>query len=240
MSCFHQTFPQQRIRARRFCFREITRRIHFSTGSTTPTRNNSNELSDRSFREEINSTEVRYAIQRQKNALLKELNLLQGIVEKKSTIPILSNVLIETANDSSISLVATDLDVSLQTECAAESATKGSIVLAGEKAVRHCPESSRGGDKLHERRQRLGENRLCVVSVQNRRPGERTLSFHSEDRENRVDDSCEDHQQTDKPDDLCDHPGGVAICTQWRAAFLRRRQASDGCDRRPPACTDVR
>src|SRR6185503_6806174 len=68
-----------------------------------------------------------------KNALLRELNLLQGIVEKKSTIPILSNVLIETASESSISLVATDLDVSLQTECLAESATKGLIVLQARK-----------------------------------------------------------------------------------------------------------
>lgn len=79
-----------------------------------------------------------------KNALLKELNLLQGIVEKKSTIPILSNVLIETASDSSISLVATDLDVSLQTECVAESATKGSIVLQARKLfdiVRNLPEA---------------------------------------------------------------------------------------------------
>lgn len=79
-----------------------------------------------------------------KNALLKELNLLQGIVEKKSTIPILSNVLIETASDSSISLIATDLDVSLQTECVAESATKGSIVLQARKLfdiVRNLPEA---------------------------------------------------------------------------------------------------
>src|SRR6185369_2618397 len=79
-----------------------------------------------------------------KNALLKELNLLQGIVEKKSTIPILSNVLIETASDSSVSLVATDLDVSLQTECVAESATKGSIVLQARKLfdiVRNLPEA---------------------------------------------------------------------------------------------------
>jgi DNA polymerase III subunit beta len=78
-----------------------------------------------------------------KNALLKELNLLQGIVEKKSTIPILSNVLIETA-DSRITLVATDLDVSLQTECAAEPAQAGSIVLQARKLfdiVRNLPES---------------------------------------------------------------------------------------------------
>ena len=79
-----------------------------------------------------------------KNALLKELNLLQGIVEKKSTIPILSNVLIETANDSTISLVATDLDVSLQTECAAESARPGAIVLQARKLfeiVRNLPDA---------------------------------------------------------------------------------------------------
>src|SRR5689334_12507002 len=79
-----------------------------------------------------------------KNALLRELNLLQGIVEKKSTIPILSNVLIETANDSTISLVATDLDVSLQTECAAETAGSGSIVLQARKLfeiVRNLPDA---------------------------------------------------------------------------------------------------
>ena len=79
-----------------------------------------------------------------KNVLLKELNLLQGIVEKKSTIPILSNVLIETANDSTISLVATDLDVSLQTECPAESERPGSMVLQARKLfeiVRNLPDA---------------------------------------------------------------------------------------------------
>lgn len=79
-----------------------------------------------------------------KNVLLKELNLLQGIVEKKSTIPILSNVLIETVNDSTISLVATDLDVSLQTECTAESAKAGSMVLQARKLfeiVRNLPDA---------------------------------------------------------------------------------------------------
>src|SRR6185369_6277870 len=48
--CFHQTFPQLKNSARRFCFREIPRRIHFSTATTISTRNNSHELSDRRFR----------------------------------------------------------------------------------------------------------------------------------------------------------------------------------------------
>jgi DNA polymerase III subunit beta len=79
-----------------------------------------------------------------KGSLLKELNLLQGIVEKKSTIPILSNVLIETTDKSAITLIATDLDVSLQTECAAESSSPGSIVLQARKLfdiVRSLPEA---------------------------------------------------------------------------------------------------
>jgi DNA polymerase-3 subunit beta len=44
-----------------------------------------------------------------KNDLLKELSLLQGIVERKNTIPILANVLIDASKDG-ISLLATDLD----------------------------------------------------------------------------------------------------------------------------------
>ena len=79
-----------------------------------------------------------------KTVLLRELNLLQGVVEKKNTIPILSNVLIETFGESLISLVATDLDVSLQTECAADVSHPGAIVLQARKLfdiVRNLPDS---------------------------------------------------------------------------------------------------
>jgi DNA polymerase-3 subunit beta len=43
--------------------------------------------------------------------LLKELNLLQGIIERKATLPILSNVLVEALEDGKIKLVATDLEI---------------------------------------------------------------------------------------------------------------------------------
>lgn len=79
-----------------------------------------------------------------KQALFKELNLLQGVVEKKNTIPILSNVLIETASQSGISLVATDLDVSLKTECAADVTRPGAVVLQARKLfdiVRNLPDA---------------------------------------------------------------------------------------------------
>ncbi len=46
--------------------------------------------------------------------LLRELTATQGVVERKTTIPILSNYLFEAAGDK-LSLTATDLDLSLRT-----------------------------------------------------------------------------------------------------------------------------
>ena len=51
---------------------------------------------------------MQFSIKR--DELLKSLNFVQGVVEKKNTLPILSNVLIE-AKDDKISIVATDLDI---------------------------------------------------------------------------------------------------------------------------------
>tara|TARA_B100000945_G_scaffold315244_1_gene314133 strand:+ start:56 stop:1171 length:1116 start_codon:yes stop_codon:yes gene_type:complete len=45
-----------------------------------------------------------------RDVLLKSLNLVQGIIEKKNTLPILSNVLLE-AKKGKLSIVATDLDL---------------------------------------------------------------------------------------------------------------------------------
>ncbi len=46
-----------------------------------------------------------------KTELLRELTATQGVVERKTTIPILSNYLFEAAGDK-LSLTATDLDLS--------------------------------------------------------------------------------------------------------------------------------
>ena len=45
-----------------------------------------------------------------KNDLLRELQLFQGIVERKNTIPILANVLMEAKGDE-VRFLATDLEV---------------------------------------------------------------------------------------------------------------------------------
>ena len=51
---------------------------------------------------------MQFSIKR--DALLKSLTLVQGVIEKKNTLPILSNVLID-AKDNKLIVVATDLDL---------------------------------------------------------------------------------------------------------------------------------
>jgi DNA polymerase III subunit beta len=53
-----------------------------------------------------------------RNALQKELAFVQGIVERKNTIPVLANILIESAGEDSIRISGTDLDVTIR--CDAE------------------------------------------------------------------------------------------------------------------------
>jgi DNA polymerase-3 subunit beta len=67
-----------------------------------------------------------------KNDLLKELSLLQGIVERKNTIPILANVLIDASKDG-VSLLATDLDVGLRSRCEATVSKTGTLTLPAKK-----------------------------------------------------------------------------------------------------------
>ena len=50
--------------------------------------------------------------------LVRELNLSQGVVEKKTTIPILSNVLVEADGDKLV-LTATDLELGIRVSCPA-------------------------------------------------------------------------------------------------------------------------
>src|SRR5450432_4429581 len=64
--------------------------------------------------------------------LLKELTATQGVVERKTTIPILSNFLFEAAGDR-LAITATDLDLSLRTSCAAKVKKDGSCTIPARK-----------------------------------------------------------------------------------------------------------
>jgi DNA polymerase-3 subunit beta len=76
--------------------------------------------------------------------LLHGLYLTQGIVERRTTIPILAHVLLET-NDNGVSIAATDQEVGVRRVCEAKVKKKGSVTTGARKLyeiVRECPEGA--------------------------------------------------------------------------------------------------
>ncbi len=67
-----------------------------------------------------------------KSDLVGELQLFQGIVERKTTIPILANLRLE-ARDNELHFLATDLEVGLRSRCAASIAKGGALTLPAKK-----------------------------------------------------------------------------------------------------------
>ena len=67
-----------------------------------------------------------------KSELLNELTATQGVVERKTTIPILSNFLFEAAGDR-LTITATDLDLSLRTSCPAKVKKEGACTIPARK-----------------------------------------------------------------------------------------------------------
>src|SRR6202012_1334529 len=64
--------------------------------------------------------------------LLRELTAAQSVVERKTTIPILSNFLFEAEGDK-LTITATDLDQSLRTSCAAKVKKAGACTIPARK-----------------------------------------------------------------------------------------------------------
>jgi DNA polymerase-3 subunit beta len=67
-----------------------------------------------------------------KGELLRELTATQGVVERKTTIPILSNYLFEAA-EGKLLITATDLDLSLRTSCNAKVKKEGACTIPARK-----------------------------------------------------------------------------------------------------------
>ncbi|HEY6136837.1 MAG TPA: DNA polymerase III subunit beta [Thermoanaerobaculia bacterium] len=89
--------------------------------------------------------------------LQKELQLCQGVVEKRSTIPILSNVLLKAA-DGRLQIAATDLDVTILSSCAARVTTPGGVTIEAKRLfdiIRSLPD-----DDVH---MNLQENNSVLV-----------------------------------------------------------------------------
>src|SRR5215211_5054843 len=67
------------------------------------------------------------------NILKEELSYIQGVVERKSTIPVLSNILIESLGENEIRILGTDLDVTIRCDAEAEIKQGGSMCIQARK-----------------------------------------------------------------------------------------------------------
>lgn len=68
-----------------------------------------------------------------RDPFLAELNILQGVVERKNAIPILSRLALEAVASNRIRIKATDLDVGIETECDAQVEGQGITVVPAKK-----------------------------------------------------------------------------------------------------------
>ncbi|HMU33976.1 MAG: DNA polymerase III subunit beta [Acidobacteria bacterium] len=67
------------------------------------------------------------------STLKDELGFIQGVVERKTTIPVLANILIESLGDNEIRIVGTDLDVTIRCDAEAVVEQQGSICISARK-----------------------------------------------------------------------------------------------------------
>src|SRR5687767_11438281 len=67
------------------------------------------------------------------SVLKEELGFIQGVVERKSTIPVLSNILIESLGEKEIRILGTDLDVTIRCDAEAEIKTTGAMCIQARK-----------------------------------------------------------------------------------------------------------
>lgn len=111
---------------------------------------------------------MRFEISRE--ALLKPLQLVAGVVEKRQTLPVLSNVLF-IAEKNRLSLTGTDLEVELSASIALEGdCQSGAITVPGKKLMDICkslPEQSLIELKVKEARVevRSGRSRFVLSSL---------------------------------------------------------------------------
>ncbi len=110
--------------------------------------------------------------------LLKSLSHVQSVVERRNTIPILSNVLIEAREDGSIRLMATDLDLQVDESIQANVATPGATTVSAHTLfdiVRKLPDGSQVELNAAEGKMHLtaGRSRFNLLDAPARRlPGD--------------------------------------------------------------------
>lgn len=110
----------------------------------------------------------------QREPFLKLLNRIQSVVERRNTMPILGNALLEVTADNRVLLSATDLEVSLRTNGEAEVITPGAMAVGARKlhdVVRELPEAplhlrSETGERLLLTCGRARFNLACLPAAE--------------------------------------------------------------------------
>ena len=102
--------------------------------------------------------------------LLRELTATQGVVERKTTIPILSNYLFEAAGDK-LSLTATDLDLSLRTVVQRQGEKRRLLHHPGPQTARLRKAAARRRHHHQAAGESLGQHSLRTVEHQDGRHG---------------------------------------------------------------------
>jgi DNA polymerase-3 subunit beta len=107
----------------------------------------------------------------ERSALLRSLTHVQGVVERRTTIPILSNVLLQ-ANGGKLGLTATDMDLAIVEGVPAEVSQDGSTTVPAHTLydiVRKLPEGSqvevRSGGEQGQLEIRSGRSRLNLTTL---------------------------------------------------------------------------
>ena len=104
-----------------------------------------------------------------REALLKPLQAVIGVVERRQTMPILSNILM-IAKDGQLAVTATDLEVELVAQTEVETESDGEITVSGRKLLDICralPEGAQvnvslSGEKLSVR---AGRSKFNLVTL---------------------------------------------------------------------------
>lgn len=97
----------------------------------------------------------------EKEALLKPLQVVVGVVERKQTMPILSNILIEKENGK-IKLTATDLEIQITNTIETDDDSSAAITVGGKKLqdiLRILPDQSKISIEVKENKAQIKSNK---------------------------------------------------------------------------------
>ena len=168
-----------------------------------------------------------------KTELLRELQLFQGIVERKNTIPILANVLVE-ADGEEVRLLATDLEVGLRSRCQASVARPGSVTVPAKKLyeIRQGAARDRRADRGGQGRRQSGSGSFRLAPAD---AAARGLSHAARSRDRRRGRAAGGNAAADgREDAVRHHRRGHALLPERGAVRAQERRDEPGGDRWSP------